>query len=61
MHHFSLQYSLSGICFDSWDMEHLLSLLETWVPAFSSINFTLVCYAILGVIGLKSHHSTNYK
>ena len=35
MHHFYLQHPLSRKCFDPWDVEHLLSLLESWAPASS--------------------------
>ena len=30
MHHFDVQLPPSCKCFDPWDVEHLLSLLESW-------------------------------
>ena len=41
MHHFYLQCPLSHKCFDTWDVEHLLSLLESWAPASSLTTFKL--------------------
>ena len=41
MHHFYLQCSSSHKCFDPWDVEHLLSLLESWTPASSLTTFKL--------------------
>ena len=32
MHHFYLQHPPSHKIFDPWDVEHLLSLLESWAP-----------------------------
>ena len=32
MHHFYLQHPPSHKWFDPWDVEHLLSLLESWAP-----------------------------
>ena len=34
---------MSSSCkwFDSWNVEHLLSLLESWAPAFSLTTFKL--------------------
>ena len=39
MHHFYLQHPPSHKHFDPWDVEHLLSLLESWAPAFSLTAF----------------------
>ena len=41
MHHFYLQCPLSCKWFDPWDVEHLLSLFESWAPASSLITFKL--------------------
>ena len=41
MHHFYLQDSPSCKHFDSWDVEHLLSLLESWPPASFLATFKL--------------------
>ena len=40
MHHFYF-WHLSHKHFDSWDVEHSLSLLESWAPAFSLTSFRL--------------------
>ena len=39
MHHFYLQHSSQ--CFDPWDVECLLSFLESWAPASSLTTFKL--------------------
>ena len=41
MHCFYLKYLHSHKCFDPWDVKHLLSLLESWLPASSLTNFKL--------------------
>ena len=41
MCHFYLQHPPSHKHFDPWDVEHLLSLLESWVPASSLTTFKL--------------------
>ena len=41
MHHFYLQHPPSHKRFDPWDVEHLLSLLESWAPASSLTTFKL--------------------
>ena len=41
MHHFYLQHPPSHKWFDPWDVEHLLSLLESWAPASSLTTFKL--------------------
>ena len=41
MHHFYLQCPPSHEWFDPWDVEHLLSLLESWAPASSLTVFKL--------------------
>ena len=41
MHHFYLQHPTSHKHFDSWDVEHLLSLLEDWAPTSSLTTFKL--------------------
>ena len=41
MHHFCLQHPPSHKRFDPWDVEHLLSLLESWAPASSLTAFKL--------------------
>ena len=41
MHHFYLQHPPSHKCFDPWDVEHLLSLLESWAPTSSLTTFKL--------------------
>ena len=42
MCHLYLQHPLSCKCFGPWDVEHLLSLLESWEPACSLTTFKLV-------------------
>ena len=39
MHFFYLQHPPSCKWFDPWDVEHLLSLLESWAPASSLTTF----------------------
>ena len=41
MCHFYLQCPPSRKCFDPWDVEWLLSLLESWAPASSLTTFML--------------------
>ena len=41
MHHYYLQHPPSCKWFDPWDVEHLLSLLESWAPASSLTAFKL--------------------
>ena len=41
MHHFYLQHHPSHKQFDDWDVEHLLSLLDSWAPASSLTTFKL--------------------
>ena len=41
MHHFYLQHPPSHIWFDPWDVEHLLSLLESWAPTSYLTTFKL--------------------
>ena len=41
MHHFYLQHPPSHKQFDPWDVEHLLSLLESWAPVSSLTTFKL--------------------
>ena len=41
MHHFYLQHPPSHKNFDPWDVEHLLSLLESWAPTSSLTTFKL--------------------
>ena len=41
MHHFYLQHPPSHKYSDPWDVEHLLSLLESWAPASSLTTFRL--------------------
>ena len=41
MHHFYLQHHPSHKWFDPWDVEHLLSLLESWAPMSSLTTFKL--------------------
>ena len=41
MHHFYLQHPLSHIDFDPWDVECLLSLLESWAPTSCLTTFKL--------------------
>ena len=41
MHHFYLQHPHSHKHFDPLDVEHLLSLLESWAPASSLTTFKL--------------------
>ena len=41
MYHFYLQHPPSHKCFDPWDVEHLLSLLESWALASSLTTFKL--------------------
>ena len=48
MHHFYLQCPPFCKCFDAWDVEHLLSLLESWHPLLISLPLTLLedCYSV---------------
>ena len=41
MHNFYLQHALSCKCFDHWDVEHLMPLLESWALASSLTTFKL--------------------
>ena len=41
MYHFNLQHPLSHKNFDTWNVECLLSLLESWTPASSLTTFKL--------------------
>ena len=41
MCHFYLQHPPCCKCFDPWDVEHLLSLMESWAPASSLTTFKL--------------------
>ena len=41
MHHFYLQCPSFWKHFDPWDVEHLLSLLESWAPTSSPTTFKL--------------------
>ena len=41
MHHFYLQCPPFCKCFNPWDVEHLLSLLESWAPTSSLSTFKL--------------------
>ena len=41
MHHFYLQHPPSCKWFDPWDVEHLLSRLESWAPTSSLTTFNL--------------------
>ena len=41
MCHFYLQCPPTGKHFDPWDGEYLLSMLESWAPAFSLTTFKL--------------------
>ena len=41
MHHFYSKYHPSHKCSDPWDVEHLLSLLESWAPVSSLTTFKL--------------------
>ena len=41
MHHFYLQHPSSCKWCDPWDVEHLLSLLESWAPTSSLATFKL--------------------
>ena len=42
MCHFYLQHPLSHKCFEPLDVEHVLSLLESWAPASSFTNVKLL-------------------
>ena len=55
MHHFYLQHPPSGKCFDPWDVECLLFLLERWEPASSLTTFKLPwkTATILGLVTVK--------
>ena len=55
MHHFYLQCPPSHKHFDPWDVEHLLSLLESWAPASSLTTFKLTwkIVALLVLVTVK--------
>ena len=59
MYHFYIQCPPSHWCFDPWDVEHLLSLLESWAPASSLTTFKLAWKtAILFALVTAKHCST---
>ena len=51
MHHFYLQHPPSHKCFDPWDVEHLLSLLESWAPA-SALTTIKLAWKIATLLAL---------
>ena len=55
--------SIQDILDMKWCIRRKLSILSTLpeVPDFSKAPGQLLCYAILDVIGLRSHCVTNYK
>ena len=55
MCHFYLQHPPSHKRFDPWDVEHLLSLLESWAPASSLTTFKLAwkTATLLGLVTVK--------
>ena len=58
MHHFYLQQPPSHKCFDPWDVEPLLSLLESWVPASSLTTYKLAWNtATLLALVIVKHYS----
>ena len=69
MHHFYLQCPLSHKWFDPWDVECLLSLLESWTPTSSVTTFRLAwktanllalftakCCSDLSLLCVDNHH-----
>ena len=55
MYHLYLQHPLSHKHVDPWDVEHLLSLLESWAPPSSLTTFKLVwkTAALLALVTVK--------
>ena len=51
MHHFYLQHPPSCKWFDSWDVEHLLPLLESWAHA-SSVNAFQLAWKMATLLAL---------
>ena len=54
MHHFYLQHPPSHNCFDPWDVEHLLSLLESWaLTTFKLAWKTATLLSLLSLVTVK--------
>ena len=55
MHHFYLQHPPSHKCFDPWDVECLLSLLERWAPtsALTTSKLAWRTAALLALVTAK--------
>ena len=59
MHHFYLQHPPSHKCFDPWDVEHFLSLLESWAPASSLTTFKLAWKTATLLALVTAKHCSN--
>ena len=55
MHHFCLQHPLSCKYFDPWDVEHLLSLLESWAlpSSLTTLKLAWKTATILALVTAK--------
>ena len=59
MHHFYLQCPPSHKHFDPWDIEHLLSLLESWAPTSSLTTFKLAWKAAILLALVTAKHCSD--
>ena len=59
MHHFYLQCPPSRKWFDPWDVEHLLSLLESWAPASSLAAFKLAWKTAALLVLITTKHCSD--
>ena len=59
MHHFYLQHPPSHKCFDPWDVEHLLSLLESWAPTSALTTFKLAWKTATLLAFVTAKHCSN--
>ena len=52
---FYLQHPPSGKCFDPWDVEHLLSLFESWAlaPSFTTFKLAWKTATLLALVTAK--------
>ena len=59
MHHFYLQHPSSHKCLDPWDVEWLLSLLESWEPASYLTAFKLAWKTAILLALIPAKHCSN--
>ena len=60
MHLFHLQHPPSHKCFHPWDVEHLLSLLESWAPASSLTTFKLAWKTAILLALVTAKHCSDF-